>query len=112
MTKHIARRFHFIRQANDDFQISLIPINTVKNTADAFTKPLGKDLFRRHKHGMGVRNVARLTEKADAERLISQQLSTRVRVFGASPEDFAFTATDVGTSRWRTARCGQCVYLV
>mmetsp|Transcript_18530 Transcript_18530/g.37664 ORF Transcript_18530/g.37664 Transcript_18530/m.37664 type:complete len:1503 (+) Transcript_18530:3729-8237(+) len=111
MTKHIARRFHFIRQANDDFQIALIPINTAKNTADAFTKPLGQQLFTRHKHGMGVRDVRDLCKREDEERKLCMQLS-RVNMFRARPTDFAYTMREQEGPSWRRAACGTCVYRV
>ena len=58
MTKHIARRFHFIRQASENFKIALIPVKSENNIADAFTKPLPAALFKTHRSSMGVRNLA------------------------------------------------------
>eukprot|EP00961_Rhodomonas_salina_P296843 3936705-Rhodomonas_salina.1 len=54
MTKHIARRFHFLRQCNNDRHLALIRVESSNNTADAMTKPLGIDAFERHRRGMGV----------------------------------------------------------
>ena len=58
MTKHIARRFHFIRQASDDAKIALIPVKSENNIADAFTKPLPALAFRTHQYGMGLRDLS------------------------------------------------------
>jgi len=42
-SKHIDIRFHFSREAQEQKLINIQYVPTEKNTADVFTKPLGKD---------------------------------------------------------------------
>ena len=41
-TKHVDAQFHFVREKLQSNEIDLIYCNTCENTADIFTKPLGK----------------------------------------------------------------------
>lgn len=53
-SKHIDTRYHFIteRIANGDVKNEYVPTN--ENTADIFTKPLGRVLFEKHRKGLGL----------------------------------------------------------
>ena len=53
-TKHIEVREHFIREKVHDGDIVLHHCNTKENVADIFTKALGKDLFFKHRAGLGM----------------------------------------------------------
>eukprot|EP00961_Rhodomonas_salina_P052932 709697-Rhodomonas_salina.1 len=59
MSKHIGRRFHFLHQCAEDGHVALVPISSERNVADAFTKPLGSQLFERHQNSLGVSSVDR-----------------------------------------------------
>jgi hypothetical protein len=48
-TKHVDTQFHFVREKLQSNEIDIMYCNTCENTADIFTKPLGKikfELFR------------------------------------------------------------------
>lgn len=53
-SKHIATKFHLVRQESQKGTISLSDIASVDNTSDIFTKPLGFPLFSRHRQGLGL----------------------------------------------------------
>lgn len=53
-TKHIEVREHFIREKVHDGDIVLHHCNTKENVADIFTKALGKELFFKHRAGLGM----------------------------------------------------------
>ena len=44
-TKHIAIKYHFLRELVQDKEVSLEYVNTKEQIADIFTKPLPKDEF-------------------------------------------------------------------
>jgi hypothetical protein len=46
-TRHIARRFHFVRSAVATSQIKLFKIDGTMNPADALTKPLGAEQLKK-----------------------------------------------------------------
>ena len=45
-TKHIDVQFHFVRDMVEDGKVNLEKVDTVKNVADALTKPVGTEKFR------------------------------------------------------------------
>ena len=47
-TKHIATRFHFVREQVELKTIELVKVDTEMNIADIFTKPLDADAHWRH----------------------------------------------------------------
>ena len=53
-TKHIAIKYHFVRELVQDKEIRLEYINTKEQIADIFTKPLAKDTFLYLRGKLGV----------------------------------------------------------
>ncbi|KAI5338419.1 hypothetical protein L3X38_017690 [Prunus dulcis] len=53
-TRHINRRFHFIRDALQNGEIDLLYCKTKEQTADIFTKALAKDHFEYLRRKLGV----------------------------------------------------------
>jgi hypothetical protein len=53
-TKHIHRRWHYVRQCNDDGTVMLSKVPGTANPADAFTKALAYDQFVIYRQMMGV----------------------------------------------------------
>ena len=53
-TKHVDAQFHFVREKLQSNEISLMYCNTCENTADIFTKPLGKVKFELFRAMLGV----------------------------------------------------------
>ena len=45
-TKHIKRRYHFVRKAVANKKVELVKVDTEDNLADLFTKPLSVNRFR------------------------------------------------------------------
>ena len=54
---HIDTKYHFIRGKITQCLVSLVHQSTKDMTADILTKPLGKKLFERFRHLMGVRQL-------------------------------------------------------
>lgn len=48
-TKHVAIKFHYVREKVNDGVVQLLYMPTEDNIADIFTKPLGKTLFEKHR---------------------------------------------------------------
>lgn len=69
-TKHFRIKYHFTRECINEGLIQTDNIASRDETADILTKPLSKDLFLRHREGMGVRRIQGelLKEKADQSR--------------------------------------------
>ena len=61
-TKHIAVRYHFLRQQTADGVLQLCFVPSADNTADIFTKPLDKEKFSKFRAMLGV--AANSTELA------------------------------------------------
>ncbi|CAL9011633.1 unnamed protein product, partial [Prunus brigantina] len=53
-TRHINRRFHFIRDALQNGEIDLLYCKTEAKTADIFTKALARDRFEYLRRKLGV----------------------------------------------------------
>ena len=53
-TKHVDAQFHFVREKLQSNEIALMYFNTYENTADIFTKPLGKVKFELFREMLGV----------------------------------------------------------
>lgn len=53
-TKHIDIRYHFLRQAHENGQITVKYLATADMTADILTKSLPRDAHQRHTTGMGL----------------------------------------------------------
>ena len=56
-TKHIKRRYHFVRDAIKTKEIAIKYIPTNKMIADPLTKPIPRDAFKAHVLNLGVRRV-------------------------------------------------------
>jgi hypothetical protein len=52
--KHIAIRWHYMREKHKDRVIEVIDVCDPQNTADIFTKALTWETFSRHRLGLGV----------------------------------------------------------
>jgi hypothetical protein len=55
-TKHIALRYHYIRDTIKDRFVNLLYVSTKEQLADVMTKPLGRDLFEKFRKLLGVDN--------------------------------------------------------
>ena len=53
-TKHIAIKYHFLRELVQDKEVKLEYVNTKEQIADIFTKPLPKDAFLYLRDKLGV----------------------------------------------------------
>ena len=53
-TKHIAIKYHFVRELVQDKEIRLEYVNSKEQIADIFTKPLPKDAFLYLRGKLGV----------------------------------------------------------
>ena len=53
-TKHIAIKYHFVRELVQDKEIRLEYVHTKEQIADIFTKPLPKDAFLYLRGKLGV----------------------------------------------------------
>ncbi|GMF17028.1 unnamed protein product [Phytophthora fragariaefolia] len=58
-TKHIDVRHHFVRERIDLKEIDVLRVPGVNNVADAFTKPLARPTFEKHRAAMGLLPKAR-----------------------------------------------------
>ena len=53
-TKHIAIKYHFVKELVQDKEIGLEYVHTKEQIADIFTKPLPKDAFLHLRGKLGV----------------------------------------------------------
>ena len=53
-TKHIKRRYHFVRNAIKDKEVVFKYISTSRMIADPFTKPIPRDVFKAHVASLGL----------------------------------------------------------
>lgn len=56
-TKHIKRRYHFVRDAIKNKEIAIKYISTHKMIADPLTKPIPRDVFKAHAMSLGLQRV-------------------------------------------------------
>jgi hypothetical protein len=56
-TKHIDIRYHFIRDQVLEQNIEILPVDTLEQTADIFTKPLEKQKFVYHRSKLGLEQI-------------------------------------------------------
>lgn len=61
-SRHIDTQYHFIREKITQGLVSLVHQSTKDMAADILTKPLGKKLFERFRHLMGVRPLLHFTD--------------------------------------------------
>ena len=53
-TKHIAIKYHYLRELVQDKEVKMEYVNTKEQIADIFTKPLPKDAFEYLRGKLGV----------------------------------------------------------
>jgi hypothetical protein len=53
-TKHIAIRYHFLRDHQQKGDIEIAYINTKDQLVDIFTKPLDEQTFNKLRHGLNI----------------------------------------------------------
>jgi hypothetical protein len=53
-TKHIAIRYHFLRDHQQKGDIEILYINTKEQLADIFTKPLDEQTFNKLRHELNI----------------------------------------------------------
>ena len=53
-TKHIDVQYHFVRDMIEDKKVLLVKVDTLKNTADVFTKSVSSEKFSWCRETMGV----------------------------------------------------------
>ncbi|CAL8090825.1 unnamed protein product [Prunus armeniaca] len=73
-TRHINRRFHFIRDALQDGEIDLLYCKTEEQLADIFTKPLARDRFEYLRKALGVILAQHLEAALDHSPSVQQRM--------------------------------------
>ena len=58
-TKHIAIKYHYVRELVEDKQVKMEYIHTKEKIADIFTKPLPKDTYEYLRGKLGVKPLTR-----------------------------------------------------
>ncbi|CAL9004145.1 unnamed protein product [Prunus brigantina] len=66
-TRHINRRYHFIREALQEGVINMQFCRSEEQLADIFTKALSKDRFKYLRSKLGVKPVSSLGEAVENE---------------------------------------------
>ena len=56
-TRHILRKYHYIRQLVAEKDIVFSRVNTTENLADPFTKPLPQTKHDAHSRSIGIRDI-------------------------------------------------------
>ena len=54
-TKHIAIKYHYVRELVEDKQVKMEYIHSKEQIADIFTKPLPKDAYEYLRRKLGVK---------------------------------------------------------
>ena len=54
-TKHIDTRFNYVRDLTAQKELNMVYISTHEMLADSFTKPIPRDVFRKHMESLGLR---------------------------------------------------------
>ena len=57
-TKHIAIKYHYVRELVEDKQVKMKYINSKEQIVDIFTKPLPKDAFEYLRGNLGVKPLS------------------------------------------------------
>ena len=57
-TKHIAIKYHYVRELVEDKQVKMEHINSKEQISDIFTKPLPKDSFEYLRGKLGVKPLS------------------------------------------------------
>ena len=56
-TKHIDTRFNYIRDLTAQKELNMVYISTHEMLVDPFTKPILRDVFRKHIKSIGLRKI-------------------------------------------------------
>ena len=56
-TKHIDTMFNYVRDLTAQNELKMVYISTHKMLADPFTKPIPKDVFRKHMESLRLRKI-------------------------------------------------------
>ena len=59
-TKHIAIKYHYVRELVEDKQVKMEYIHTKEQIADIFTKPLPKDAYEYLRGKLGVKPLTQV----------------------------------------------------
>ena len=54
-TKHIDTRFNYVRDLTTQKELNMVYISTHEMLVDPFTKPIPRDVFRKHMESLGLR---------------------------------------------------------
>ena len=55
--KHIDMRFNYVRDLTEQKELNMVYISTHEMLADPFTKPIPKDVFRKHMEFLRLRKI-------------------------------------------------------
>jgi uncharacterized beta-barrel protein YwiB (DUF1934 family) len=83
-TKHIAIRYHFLRDHQQKGDIEISYINTKDQLADIFTKPLDEQSFTKLRHELNI---------LDSVTHVSPSLQATLHLWGREQKDFIFGVT-------------------
>ena len=56
-TKHIDTRFNYVRDLTAQKELNMVYISTHEMLADPFTKPILRDIFRKHMESIGLKKI-------------------------------------------------------
>ena len=59
-TKHIAIKYHYVRELVEEKQVKMEYIHTKEQIVDIFTKPLPKDAYECHRGKLGVKPLTQV----------------------------------------------------
>lgn len=61
-SRHILRKFHYVREVVRTNEISVLKVHTDQNLADPFTKPMPHAKHDEHARGIGLRSASSLLD--------------------------------------------------
>jgi len=93
-SKHIRRRFHFVRECCLDGTVKLIHVRTNWNVADAFTKPLPEPSFKRLTRVLHNEPETTTTDDAETTTTDDAETTTTDDAETTTTDDAETTTTD------------------
>ena len=60
--KHIDMRFNYVKDLTAQKELNMVFISTHELLVDPFTKPISKDVFRKHMKSLGLRSEEHTSE--------------------------------------------------